>query len=126
MPAREAEKAVALWNELAAELSLPAVQRLTVERRRKLIQRLHDAGGLDGWRHALASVRGSKLLRGAIPGKGGAPAWCCNFDFLISPSGFTKVMEGNYRDRGQGPGGGPGSGNSVRDAFDELRNQGKF
>jgi uncharacterized protein YdaU (DUF1376 family) len=119
MPKREAEEAVALWNDLARELGLPAVQHLSDDRRRRLVARLKEAGGIEGWKAALAEVRSSSHLRGETPGKGGARSWCCNFDFLTSLSGFTKIMEGNYRDRDGGS-----SGNAVTDALNLLRRQG--
>ena len=114
-PKQEAEDALAMWNAMATDLNLPVAQKLTVERRRKLHARLKDGGGLDGWRHALDCVRSSSHLRGES--KGG---WRCTFDFLVNPSNFTKVMEGNYRDHC----GSRGSRNGVADFCDALRDQG--
>jgi hypothetical protein len=73
------------------------------------VARLKDAGGIEGWNAALAMVRGSRLLRGEMPPRPGhRTAWCCTFDFLVSASGFVKVMEGNYRDDRPGAGSGDG------------------
>ena len=90
------EAAVKAWNDLADDLSLPKVQRMTETRKRKLAQRLRDCGGLDGWNAALAKIRGSPLCRGEI-GK-----WRADFDFVLQESSFVKLMEGKYDDRSPG------------------------
>jgi biotin operon repressor len=92
----EEDAAVKAWNDLADELSLPRVQRITETRRRRLAQRLRECGGLDGWSVALAKIRGSPLCRGEI-GK-----WRADFDFVLQESSFVKLMEGKYDDRSPG------------------------
>lgn len=98
------------WNELAERCSLPTWQRITDARRRKMRARLHDAGGIQGWRHALAKVEGSSFLRGEN-GRG----WRPDIDFMLSEAKFTKIMEGAY-DNGSGA----GSNGSGRAAKSEL------
>lgn len=90
------DAAVKAWNDLADELSLPKVQRMTETRRRRLVQRLRECGGLDGWAAALAKIRGSPLCRGEV-GK-----WRADFDFVLQESSFVKLMEGKYDDRSPG------------------------
>jgi uncharacterized protein YdaU (DUF1376 family) len=85
-----AERAVAMWNDLAAQLSLPKVQRLTETRERSLKARLKECGGLDGWAVALERVAASPLLRGE------KTDWHADFDFLMQQKSFTKLMEGGY------------------------------
>lgn len=90
------DAAVRAWNDLADDLSLPKVQRMTETRRRKLAQRLRECGGLDGWTVALAKIRGSPLCRGDIG------RWRADFDFVLQESSFVKLMEGKYDDRSPG------------------------
>jgi DNA-binding MarR family transcriptional regulator len=90
------DAAVKAWNDLADDLSLPRVQRMSETRRRRLAQRLRECGGLDGWAAALAKIRGSPFCRGEI-GK-----WRADFDFVLQESSFIKLMEGKYDDRSPG------------------------
>jgi hypothetical protein len=85
------EQAMADWNALANELSLPSVQRFTQPRKAKLQARLNECGGLDGWRSALAKVRANSWMHGA-----NERGWKAHFDFLLQESCFTKLMEGTY------------------------------
>lgn len=82
----------ALWNETAAELGLAKVQHLTEARRKHARKRLSECGGLDGMRHAMDRIRASPGLQG----KAGGRAWKADFDWLLQPSSFTKLMEGGY------------------------------
>jgi hypothetical protein len=50
---------------------------------------------LSFWAEYFALVRSSKFLMGEVSGPGGS-AFRCNFDWLIAPSNFVKVVEGNY------------------------------
>lgn len=90
------DEAVKVWNDLASDLSLPKVQRMTETRRRKLAQRLRDCGGLDGWSAAMAKIRGSPLCRGEVG------SWRADFDFVLQESSFVKLMEGKYDGRSPG------------------------
>ncbi|MNG27072.1 hypothetical protein D3C84_1121450 [compost metagenome] len=47
------------------------------------------------WAEYFAQVRSSKFLMGEVAAAGGS-AFRCNFDWLIAPSNFVKVVEGNY------------------------------
>ena len=50
---------------------------------------------LSFWAEYFALVRSSKFLMGEVSASGGN-AFRCNFDWLIAPSNFVKVVEGNY------------------------------
>jgi hypothetical protein len=102
---------------------LPIVRQFTDTRRRAVVLRLKEAGCIDGWKAALACVRDSSFLRGGTPGRNGQESFACNFDFLVNRANFTKIMEGNYRDRhGPGPDGGPNDGSAALRAFaDSLK-----
>jgi biotin operon repressor len=90
------DAAVRLWNEVAGELGLPTVQRMTKTRSQRLAQRLKDCGGLTGWQMAMDKIRGSPLCRGEV-GK-----WSADFDFVLQEKSFVKLMEGAYDDRSPG------------------------
>jgi len=109
------EAAVLDWNDMARDISLPVVQRITQTRHLKLARRLADCGGLDGWRAALAKIRGSPFCRGETS------SWRANFDFLLQESSFTKLMEGVY-DAGCGAKKATRSSpaTELRDAFDKI------
>jgi hypothetical protein len=90
VPARlPISEAVEFWNKNAATAGWPTVAKLNEGRRRDLRNRLREHG-LDGWKAAIIRARASPFLGGADP-----PAWF-NFDFLIHPRKFVKVIEGNY------------------------------
>jgi len=84
-------RAVTAWNGLADKHGLVRVQQLTPARKAKLSARLRDCGGPDPWQAVLDRI-------GGIPGMLGNNdrKWRVNFDWLLSASNFTKLMEGNY------------------------------
>lgn len=85
-----AERAVAMWNDLASKHDLPQAQLLTDRRRASIAERLKDAGGIDGWAHALGLVEQSDFLLGR---KGDFRA---DLDFVLQKKSFVKLMEGSY------------------------------
>ena len=92
----EITEAMEAWNQLASDLSLPTITKFSANRRSKLAARLRDCGGIDGWRSALAKIRGSPFCRGDND-----RGWKADFDFLLQESSFIKLMEGRYDDRGK-------------------------
>ncbi len=109
-------EAVALWNAMAAAYDLAQVKRLTDQRKRSVMARLRECGGIDGWRLALVEVTRSNFLLGREGGRG----WKADFDFMLQESSFAKVVEGAYSKRGrQGPA--PGAYQSVASAYGRAR-----
>jgi hypothetical protein len=86
-----ARQAFDLWNDTARRCGLPLAEDLT-DRRRKAITKRLESGGLPRWRKALDSVEHSKLCRGLKQDS----TWRANIDFVCSPSGFQKLVEGTY------------------------------
>lgn len=84
-------EAVSTWNEMAEVTKLPKIQRLTEPRTKALKARLAEAGGIEGWRLAISKVRDSPFLRGEND-----RGWKADFDFVLHPKKFTKLMEGSY------------------------------
>lgn len=98
-PAPPLGDAVAAYNS-AAELSgWPRVQRLTSTRKASLTHRLDEAGGLEGWQCAMAKAAASKFLTGKTPRTNGHANWRPDFDWFVTASNFTKLMEGSYDNR---------------------------
>ena len=110
----DSQTAVAMWNEAATELGLATVQRLSDARRKKLRLRLRECGGLVGWRFALDKLRssGCRWMLGENDRK-----WRADFDFLVTESKFTRLMEGGYDRAPSGGSGGNGGGGGIMDAW---------
>lgn len=79
------------WNLLASECGLPRVGKLTAQRDRQLKARLREYPEIQSWQSAFASIRGSPFLRGQND-----RGWKADFDFLLQPKSFTKLVEGSY------------------------------
>jgi hypothetical protein len=88
------ENAVEIYNSACTETGWPKVQKITDTRRKHLLARLKDCGGLEGWRAAIDRARQSDFLCGRTNS-----GWTGSFDFLTNQSNFTKLNEGNYDNR---------------------------
>lgn len=87
----QAVAAFEAYNEVALRLGLPQARTLTPQRRKNLIARLNEHGGLDAWHTALANIERSAFLRG-----GNNRGWTVDLDFMLQASKFTKLVEGTY------------------------------
>ncbi|MEX5341381.1 helix-turn-helix domain-containing protein, partial [Pseudomonas sp. I2] len=88
---------VGLFNELLPEL--PSVVLINKDRTSKIKARWEESPvhqDLEFWRDFFTTVKNSDFLMGKIDGRNGAKPFRCTFDWLISPSNFVKVVEGNY------------------------------
>lgn len=101
--------AVAQWNAFASSHGLSTVAKLTPSRRASLRKRLDECVGIGGWGAALELVGRSSFLLGAKPNA----TWRATFDFLLQPSSFQKLLEGQYTDRA-------GSVSTLRGAFEKM------
>lgn len=90
---RDFEKAIELFNEMAARIGIPSVQKLSETRKKHLGARLKDIDGIDGWKIALEKLEASSFCKG-----NNDRGWKADFDFLIRESSFIKLMEGKYDD----------------------------
>ena len=101
--ARLASEALTIWQRERG--SLPAVQALTAERRRKLKARLASAADPAAW---LESFRQAVRCGAATPFlRGDSGGWRMTLDWLISnDTNLQKVLEGQY-------GGPPGAGDPA-------------
>jgi hypothetical protein len=90
-PSRDALTAFELWNELAQRVGLPLARTLTPQRRKSILARMREHGGLDAWRTALGHVERSAFLQGTND-----RGWRADLDFMLQASRFTKLVEGGY------------------------------
>lgn len=111
-PLDEISEAVSAYNAVASDAGWPRVKVLSKQRRGALKARLAEAGGIDGWRIALAKARASPLCNGQND-----RGWTANFDFLTQQSSFAKLMEGNYDRRPSPDRTAPGLPFAGRDQF---------
>lgn len=89
--------AVAIYNDAAARAGWSQVQRMNKARFAALKARMKEAGGLEGWRHAIERAEASDFLCGRRPGREGP--FFASFDFITQAKSFTRLMEGNYDNR---------------------------
>lgn len=89
-PVLKPDEVVEAWNVLADRHGLPKVRRLTDERKRKLATRLR-ATTFDDWTEAIQAIDRNPWLRGEND-----RGWRADFDFILQPKSFTKLIEGSY------------------------------
>ena len=86
-----AREAFRLYNETAERCDLPVARTLSPARMRALALRVKEAGGLDGFKQAMANLEKSAFLQGRND-KG----WRADIGFVCQPSSFLKLLEGGY------------------------------
>lgn len=79
------------YNQMAERCGLQQASSLSPKRRTSIGARLREHG-LDGWDRMLSMVERSAFLRGQIENK----EFRATLDWLIKPTNFVKVFEGNY------------------------------
>lgn len=84
-------EAFRLYNELAQRIGLPIAKTLTPGRRKAMMARMREHGGIAAWKTALDHVERSKFLRG-----GGDRGWRADLDFLCQAKSFTRTVEGGF------------------------------
>jgi hypothetical protein len=108
------QKIVDLFNN-SLNGSLPKVEILNDLRKKHIKARWTERPDLNFWEEFFERVRRSDFLCGRTEKD---PWTGCSFDWLIKPSSFAKVIEGNYDNKG---GSKPSGGNTPR-GFLSLRN----
>lgn len=83
---------MAAYNEILGDI-LPNVQKIDGNRRKFTKARYKEAGSVDELRRVFELVRESDFLSGR------SGAWQANFDWIMKPSNFQKIREGNYQNR---------------------------
>jgi hypothetical protein len=85
-----ADEIVEAWNQRMVPQGFPAVKRLTDARRKHLKARLRE-NTIGEWQQAMGALERSEFCRGNGPN-----GWIADFDFLLQPKSFTKLLEGAY------------------------------
>lgn len=106
------EQAIKDWNLVAARYGLPAVKHVTAQRKRLIVRRLEQVGGIEGWRAVLRKIAASDFLCGRQAPDPKHPNWRCDIDFVLREQQFTKILEGGHDNRR--PGVKPASPNRVQ------------
>jgi uncharacterized protein YdaU (DUF1376 family) len=84
------DEVVEAWNDRMVRLGLPAVRRLTPTRKRQLQARIRE-NSINDWKLAMDAIERSPFCRGDND-----RGWRADFDFLLQPKSFTKLIEGAY------------------------------
>lgn len=79
---------VELFNKTCP--SLPQVRDLTDQRKRAIKARFREGNTIEDFQEVFAKVQGSDFLTGKNGG------WQCGFDWILKPSNWQKIKEGNY------------------------------
>ena len=85
-----ADEVVEAWNDRMVPQGFPPVKRITDARRKHLRVRLRE-NTIDDWQQAMAALERSAFCRGE-----NNTGWRADFDFLLQPKSFTKLLEGAY------------------------------
>lgn len=94
-------QAVIDYNLMAQRCGLPEVRTsvpLSEPRKRALRLRLKECAGMEGWRQALGNIEKSAFLRGQND-----RGWRADFDWLVTPAKFIRVLEGRYGNGAHAP-----------------------
>ncbi len=96
-----ADDAALVWNNAASRHGLAKVAKLTESRLTHLRKRLKDHNGFQGmhgldlWTFACSQIQHSQFLLGKKPNSD----WRANFDSMVRPDNFAKLIEGGYSDQ---------------------------
>lgn len=89
-PVLKPEHVVEAWNDMACRHGLPKVAKLTPARRRTLNARIREHP-ISDFTEAISAIERSPFLLGEND-----RAWRADFDFILQPTSFTKLIEGSY------------------------------
>jgi hypothetical protein len=84
------QEVIEAWQTRMVPQGFPAIRKMTGQRDRLLNARLRDST-LDEWMTVFAAMERSAFLRGEND-----RGWRADFDFLLQPKSFTKLLEGAY------------------------------
>lgn len=83
-------------------ISYPRVRGIDGKRRQLVSGRWTSYPDLEVFRQVFENAENSSFMKGQ-----GRNGWTADFDWMMKPSNFQKVLEGNYNDRPQGAAGMP-------------------
>ena len=79
--------------------SLPKVKVLSASRKSAMKSRWNEDakfGTIDFWIKLFDYISENDFLMGRVPPKEGQKQWSADLDFILSPKGFVKIIEGKY------------------------------
>lgn len=109
------KSALKIWNEICGDV-LAKPRSLTTTRKSKILARVKDLGGLEGWRNYCGRIRGSPFCCG-----NNDRGWKADIDFALSEEKMNRVLEGKY-DETTGRNNGR-SGQTRGDKLDDILEQ---
>jgi hypothetical protein len=83
------QEIVDLYNSIC--VALPKVQRITETRKHQIINRFDENPDIEIFKKVFNAVNSSDFLSQKTDRK-----FSCGFDWIIKPSNFIKILEGNY------------------------------
>lgn len=89
-PGLTVDQVVEAWNHHAEAWGLRRIVKLTAQRRRKIGARIRQFT-VDEFTEAIAAIGRSSFLRGEND-----RGWRADFDWMLNPTNFTKLIEGTY------------------------------
>ena len=78
------------WQDRMVPLGFPRIAKMNPQRERHLRARLKDCT-IEEWQRAMDALARSKFCQGEND-----RGWWADFDFLLDPKKFTKLLEGAY------------------------------
>ena len=87
------DKIIAMYNEIC--VSLPSVRAVS-EARKKAIRARLNTYSVDDFKRLFEMAEESDFLKGK-----NNTNWMANFDWLLKDANMAKVLDGNYKNRGQ-------------------------
>jgi hypothetical protein len=91
------QEMVSLWQDAANELGLPQISDISPSRQAALRARIKDFRSYEfldanqGMQSLIAKIRGSPFLTGKTEA-----GFRATFDWILKPTNFHKIMDGNY------------------------------
>ena len=93
----EVGEALRAWNAMAERNGLPAVAKLTTERRRKLELRMAEVGGLEPLKRAVGQVPANRFNLGEND-----RGWKANIDWFLKAGKALSLLESAPKSNGNG------------------------
>lgn len=108
-----AREAFAIYNATAKKCGLPIARVFDKGRAKDLALRVKDAGGLEGFRQAMANIERSAFLRGQTD-----KPFKADLNFVCQRSSFIRLLEGGYGNGAHSQG--AAAGGKYRQAYQHL------
>jgi uncharacterized protein YdaU (DUF1376 family) len=89
LSAGECEAVAAEWNAMAKRTGLPICTVVTPSRRQQIRARISEHGR-QAFTEAIGKIEASPFCRGEVGN------FTAKIDFMLQPSSFLKILEGNY------------------------------